>query len=75
MLQHPGRESSSRINEPLKEKGDIFHRNISFFSILFENIQQGEGLFPGLQVMKLEIFFKIKRDKKRQEEGGKNKKS
>ena len=62
---------SCRIKEPLKEDLDILHRKPSPFSIPCENIQQGEGLIPGLQVVKLEILFKIKREKKGQEEGGK----
>jgi len=71
LLPYPGKDLSCSTKESLKEDLDIFHRKPSPFSVPCENIQQGESLLPGLQVMKPEILFKIKRGKKGQEEGGK----
>lgn len=57
------------VKKELKEGMDIFHRKPLAYSVPLENIQQCEGLIPGLHVMKLAILFKIKRKKEGQEEG------
>ncbi len=47
----------------LAEGLDFIYRKPAACSVFFKQLQQGEGLLPRLRIMKLEVFFNIKREK------------